>query len=79
MGQEKSNRKKQFNNFIKLSGIGIQIGAIIYIFSYIGGEIDLYLNTNSKTYTLIMVIVGFLLSMVSLVMRLNSINKEDEE
>ena len=77
MKDQQPKRKKQFNNFLKLSGLGIQMGATIYLFSYLGGKLDSYFNTDSKTYTLILVIVGFLLSLLSLIVQLNKINKNE--
>ena len=77
MKDQQQKKKKQFNNFFKLSGLGIQMGAIIYLFSYLGGELDLYFETNSKTYTLILVIVGFLLSLASLIVQLNKMNENE--
>jgi len=76
MEEKTSKTKKQFNSFFKLSGLGIQMGAIIYLFSYLGGKLDLYFETETKTYTLILVIVGFLLSLTSLITQLNKMNKK---
>lgn len=73
----KEQNKKQFNKFFKLSGLGIQMGAVIYLFSYLGEKLDLYFKTESKTYTLISVLVGFLLSLVSLIAQLNKMNKDE--
>ena len=74
---QQQKKKKQFNNFFKLSGLGIQMGAIIYLFSYLGGLLDSYFKTESKTYTLILVIVGFLLSLFSLIVQLNKMNENE--
>ena len=78
MKNQQEKKKKQFNSFFKLSGLGIQMGAIIYLFSYLGGELDSYFKTESKTYTLILVIVGFLLSLVSLITQLNKMNNDKQ-
>ena len=77
MKDQKQKRKNQFNKFVKLSGLGIQMGVTIYLFSFLGGKLDAYFNTESKTYTLILVIVGFLLSILSLIVQLNKINKDE--
>ncbi|MCK5908254.1 MAG: AtpZ/AtpI family protein [Flavobacteriales bacterium] len=53
------------------------MGAVIYLFSYLGGLLDSYFKTESKTYTLILVIIGFLLSLFSLVVQLNKMNKDE--
>lgn len=71
------NHINNMNKFLKLSGLGIQMGVIIYLFSYLGGELDSYFKTESKTYTLILVILGFLLSLYSLMVQLNKMNKDE--
>jgi len=77
MKDQTPKKKKQFNKYFKLSGLGIQMGVTIYLFSYLGEKLDVYFKTESKTYTLILVIVGFLLSLVSLIVQLNKINKDE--
>jgi len=77
MKDQKKKRVKQFNNFLKLSGIGIQMGAIIYLFSYLGGLLDSYFKTESNTYKLVLVILGFVLSLLSLIVQLNKMNKNE--
>jgi len=77
MKDQHPKKKKQFNKFFKLSGLGIQMGAIIYLFSYLGGKLDSYYQTESKTYTLILVLVGFLLSLFSLIAQLNKMNENE--
>lgn len=67
---------KNVNTFLKLSGLGIQMGAIIYLFSYLGTLLDTYFNTNSKTYTLVMAIVGFVFSLISLLAQLKKMEND---
>ena len=76
--QQQKLKKQQFNKFIKLSGLGIQMGVVIYLSAWVGGELDIYFNTNTNTYKVISILVGFLLSLLSLITQLNKINKEDE-
>jgi uncharacterized membrane protein len=52
------------------------MGAVIYVFSYLGGMLDTYFKTESKTYTLILVIVGFLISIYSLIVQLKKMDNE---
>ena len=76
MKNQQGKKQKQYNSFFKLSGLGIQMGAIIYLFSYLGGLLDSYFETESKTYTLTLVIVGFSLSLFSLITQLNKMNND---
>jgi len=54
------------------------MGLIIYLSSWVGGEIDEYYKTNDNTYKTVSVLVGFLLSFISLVNQLKRINKDEE-
>jgi len=71
-----SNQDNPLKNFIKLSGLGIQIGVIVYIFIYFGKWIDLYLNNNTKTFVAIGAITGVALSLYVVLKQLEKIHKE---
>lgn len=71
-----SNQDNPLKNFIKLSGLGIQIGVIVYIFIYFGKWIDLYLNNNTKTFVAIGAITGVAVSLYVVLKQLEKINKE---
>jgi hypothetical protein len=71
-----SNQDNPLKNFIKLSGLGIQIGVIIYIFIYFGKWIDLYLNNNTKTFVAIGAITGVAVSLYVVLKQLEKIHKE---
>lgn len=62
-------------NFLKLIGVGIQMGATIYLFSLIGHWMDDYLDTESNIFKLIFIIIGFIGSLASLILQLNRINR----
>ena len=70
------NQDNPLKNFIKLSGLGIQIGVIVYIFIYFGKWIDLYLNNNTKTFVAIGAITGVALSLYVVLKQLEKIHKE---
>ena len=71
-----SNQDNPLKNFIKLSGLGIQIGVIVYIFIYFGKWIDLYLNNNTKIFVAIGAITGVAVSLYVVLKQLEKINKE---
>ena len=70
------NQDNPLKNFIKLSGLGIQIGGIVYIFIYFGKWIDLYLNNNTKTFVAIGAITGVAVSLYVVLKQLEKIHKE---
>mgnify|MGYP001345294259 CR=1 FL=1 len=70
------NQDNPLKNFIKLSGLGIQIGVIVYIFIYFGKRIDLYLNNNTKTFVAIGAITGVAVSLYVVLKQLEKIHKE---
>lgn len=70
------NQDNPLKNFIKLSGLGIQIGVIVYIFIYFGKVIDLYLNINTKTFVAIGAIIGVAVSLYVVLKQLDKIHKE---
>ncbi|MDA8595301.1 AtpZ/AtpI family protein [Flavobacteriaceae bacterium] len=67
--------KKPLNKFIRLSGVGVQFGVTIWLFSLLGKWLDEKFNTD-KTLTIIMVLIGFVLSMYSLIKRLKAMENE---
>ena len=71
-----SNQDNPLKNLIKLSGLGIQIGVIVYIFIYFGKWIDLYLNNNTKTFVAIGAIIGVAVSLYVVLKQLEKIHKE---
>ena len=70
------NQDNPLKNFIKLSGLEIQIGVIVYIFIYFGKWIDLYLNNNTKTFVAIGAITGVAVSLYVVLKQLEKIHKE---
>ena len=70
------NQDNPLKNLIKLSGLGIQIGVIVYIFIYFGKWIDLYLNNNTKTFVAIGAITGVAVSLYVVLKQLEKIHKE---
>ena len=70
------NQDNPLKNFIKLSGLGIQIGVIVYIFIYFGKWIDLYLNNNTKIFVAIGAITGVAVSLYVVLKQLEKIHKE---
>lgn len=69
--------KKPLNKFIRLTGVGLQMGITMYVAAYIGKKLDAYYGFEKKYFTLTLVIFGFLASLWSLLVQLKKINEED--
>ena len=66
--------KKPLNKFIRLTGLGLQMGITIYLAAYFGKKIDAHYGFEKKYATLVLVIFGFLASLWSLIAQLKKIN-----
>ncbi len=70
---------KKGNNSVKrwaiLSGIGIQMGVIIYIFVKAGNWLDFNYNSEGKLYTIILTLLGVAISLFLVLKQTNRLNK----
>jgi len=64
--------KKRLNKYIALTGIGLQMGITIYLASYLGKWLDAK-YTDSNIYTIILTLLGIVLSFYSLLRQLKNI------
>jgi F0F1-type ATP synthase assembly protein I len=72
-----NQNKKQRNKWLSLVSIPIQIGAVIFVFVYIGQFIDVKYPNDNNVYTKIFTVVGVFLSMFSVIRQVNEINKNE--
>jgi len=68
--------KKQLNTYARLSGIAFQLGATIYLAAYIGKWLDQKFLLQKKIFTLILILVGLIVSIWNIVRQLKKINDE---
>ena len=59
----KNSQKKPLKNFIVLSGIAFQMGAIIYLFVLLGKWLDNTYNNGNKMYIIISTLSGVAISL----------------
>ena len=76
MKQQQVPKKKQLNKFIRLSGVGLQMGVTIYLAAYIGKKLDIHYQLEKNYFTLGLILFGFLASFVSLLIQLKKINEK---
>ncbi len=74
----KNSPKKPLNKFIRLSGVGLQIGITIYLASFFGKKLDAYYQNEKNYFTLILILFAFIGSMFSLMIQLKKIQENEK-
>ncbi|KRB54783.1 AtpZ/AtpI family protein [Flavobacterium sp. Root186] len=72
---EKDPNKKQNNKWIALINIPIQMGVIIFLFSYLGTWLDENHPSEKIYYNKVLVMVGVVLALYNVIRQVNEINK----
>jgi uncharacterized membrane protein YiaA len=72
---EKEPNKNQRNKWITLINIPIQMGAIIFLFSYLGTWLDENHPSEKVYYNKILVMVGVAIALYNVIRQVNEINK----
>lgn len=67
-------KKKQLNKYLQLTGVAIQMGVTIYLGVYFGKWLDVYFETNNKTYTIILTLLALFAAIWSVLAQLKNIN-----
>jgi membrane protein DedA with SNARE-associated domain len=66
--------KKQLNKYIRLAGIGIQMGVTIYAGAYFGKWLDAKYSGEHQTYTIIFTLLAVVVSFYSLIKQIKDVN-----
>ena len=64
MNLQKKNKKK-FDNFIRYSGLGFEMMAIIAIFTFAGYKIDQWMENEFKGFTLGLMILSVIIAIIN--------------
>lgn len=59
------NNKKKFDNFIRYSGLGFEMMAIIAIFTFAGYKIDQWMENEFKGFTLGLMILSVIIAIIN--------------
>ena len=73
---DKGNKK--LNSYLRFSSVGIQMGAVIGLFCWLGWFLDSKYNPNGKMYTLIFSLIGVFGGLYLVIKEVISISKEQE-
>lgn len=76
---ENPQKKKQRNKWLSLINIPIQMGVIIFLFSYLGDWLDEKYPNKQDLYVKIFTIIGVAIAFYNVNRLLKEINKIDEE
>lgn len=71
--------KNTLNKFARLSGIAIQMGAIIFIGAYSGKLLDEKYPLNKKWFTIVLTLLGVVVALYTVLKQVNKINNEENE
>jgi membrane protein DedA with SNARE-associated domain len=75
--EKKKPKNKKVNSFVIFSGIGLQMGLTIYLGSYAGKWLDAKYEMEKPIFTLSLILFFFIVSMYSLIKRLNKMNENE--
>ncbi len=71
---EEKKPKKSLNKYIRLTGIGLQMGITIYLASYLGKWLDVKYPNENNLYTIVLTLAGVAISFYSLLQQIKNIN-----
>ena len=69
-------KKNNYNKWLALINIPIQMGVIIFLFSYLGNWLDENHPSPKVYYVKIMVMIGVFLALYNVIRQVNEINKK---
>jgi len=72
--EDKEKHKKKQPKFIALTGIAVQMGVTIYLFSYLGKYIDEKYLISQNYWTIGLTMLGLVVAFYVLLKQLKSIN-----
>jgi F0F1-type ATP synthase assembly protein I len=67
-----NRRGKNATNFVKYTGMGFQMLAVIGLFAFAGYKIDTYRNSDKFIFMAILGLIGVIISLYQVVRQLNS-------
>lgn len=80
MSEKKNNdsqeKERPLRRYLMLSGIGIQMGATIFLFSLGGRKLDEYFEPEKDWFTILSVLLGVFVAVYMVIKQLNSLNKK---
>lgn len=78
MNNQKKQKKENttFRKFLKFSGIGVQLGVMMFLASKLGNLVDEYYQFKKPWITLLFIILALVIFVMNLMRQLNKLNNE---
>jgi F0F1-type ATP synthase assembly protein I len=70
--------KRNFSKFARLSGIGIQMGATIFLGAYLGKFLDQKYPSDKKWFTIGLTLFSVVISLYNVLRQVNKMNDEQD-
>lgn len=70
--------KRNFSKFARLSGIGIQMGATIFLGAYLGKFLDQKYPSDKKWFTIGLTLLSVVISLYNVLRQVNKMNDEQD-
>ena len=75
---EKSSKPKQRNNYLRFSGIAIQMGAIIGLGAWGGSALDTHYHNTNKLFTIVLTLLAVAASLYLVIKEVINMSKDEE-
>ncbi|MEY4603432.1 MAG: hypothetical protein RIT43_724 [Bacteroidota bacterium] len=70
--------KRNFSKFARLSGIGIQMGATIFLGAYLGKYLDKTYPSEKNWFTIVFTLLSVGISLYNVLRQVNKMNDEQD-
>jgi membrane protein DedA with SNARE-associated domain len=74
-----TSKSKPLNNYVKFSGMAIQMGLTIAIGAWGGSKLDEKFNTKAQLFTIIFSLLAIAISLYIVIREVIKMQKEDED
>ncbi|MDB4516245.1 AtpZ/AtpI family protein [Crocinitomicaceae bacterium] len=79
MSEQEDKEQRKRGRLLQLSGIGIQMAGTIFLGAYLGRWLDEKYPSDKKWFTIGLTILAVILSMYSILKKVNELNRQDDE
>ena len=77
--QKSSKKSKPLNNYLKFSGMAVQMGVTIALGAWGGSKLDELFDTNSRGFTILLSLLSIAVAMYLVIKEVIKMQKEDED
>ena len=74
-----SKKRKPLNNYLRFSGVAIQMGAIIGLGAWGGSSLDSHYHITTKLFTIILTLIGVAASLYLVIKEVINMSKDDDK